>query len=102
MPKTKGEPTVEHTTHERAVAIAEDAHRVYGQRDNRSFTGYDGSIAEFADGHICDAVRAAVEAQKEKDAEACVDRWTNESDLTRRNALSHGCIASAAAIRDQG
>ncbi len=51
---------------------------------------------------IADEIRTAVEAQKEIDAEACIDRWRSEPDHTRRNTLSHGCIASAAAIRAGG
>jgi len=48
---------------------------------------------------VADEIRAAVAAETERCAVACINRWTEETDLTRRNALSRGCIASAAAIR---
>ena len=47
-------------------------------------------------------IRDAGEAMQERCAEACRDTFTQEADLTRQNKLSHGCIASAAAIRALG
>ena len=44
-------------------------------------------------------IRAAVAAETARCAVVCINRWAEETDHSRRNALSHGCIASAAAIR---
>lgn len=41
-------PTPAHTPGERGVSIACDAHRRYGQRDNRETEGYDAGLAEYA------------------------------------------------------
>jgi hypothetical protein len=49
-----------------------------------------------------DRIRLAVEAEREACAVACIDRWTTEPNITRRNGLSHGAIAGAATIRARG
>jgi hypothetical protein len=52
--------------------------------------------------NIADALRTAVKAEREGCAEACINRWKTEPDITCRNGLSHGAIAGAAAIRARG
>ena len=50
----------EPTPKERSRIIADDAHRIYGQRDERDTEGFDGALAELAEDHINAAVEAAI------------------------------------------
>jgi hypothetical protein len=52
------------TPEERAIAIAVDAERIYMTGSGIEPEGYDAALAEYA----CDEIRAAVAAQKERDA----------------------------------
>lgn len=51
---------------------------------------------------LADTIKAAVEEEREACAQTCVDAWKNASNGPpnyRQNEISHGCIASAKAIR---
>lgn len=63
------------TIKQRAVSIACDAHRIYGQRDDRPTEGHDGALAEYAE----DQIREAVAAERERllpDIQVCIE-WLN-------------------------
>ncbi len=47
----------------------------------------------------CDSVIAELDVAYERAAQVCLDIWQQETNPTYQNAISHGCVESAKAIR---